>query len=694
MSLAVHNVVQLSDADVRQRFVVRRTELAELLAHLREPDPPRHALVIGPRGTGKSLLLRRVAIEVADDAELAARWLPVLMAEELYEVTSIGELWLAALARLAAIVGDAELVAQHRALLAEPDPARLEALALQRLLGAARARGRRVLLLAENLDMLLGDQVPGDEGWTLRQALQTEPGLLLMASAVATFAQVQDEGEALYGFFHRVDLRPLDDAEVRTLWREVTGVDLAGDRVTPIRILTGGNPRLVTVLGRFSEHPDLSGLRQDLELLIDEYTPYFKANVEALPPVERKVFVKLADIWAPATAAEVAARARIDTSKVSALLGRLMRRGVVQVFEEAPGRRRYEVTERLYNIYHLLRSPGDDGRVRALVDILVHLYEPGRLEADVWPSIVRPGPEAPSVLDVAVASGLHRCLDDAGAWDGLPPAELALRLPVFRAQLESQRASLGDDHPDTLLTRQQIASFIGASGDPSQALRLSAEVLDDQRRVLGPDHRYTLTCRAQVAYYTGETGDPAAALDLYRRVAADQERALGPDHRDTLTCRAQAAYYTGETGDPAVALDLYRRVAADQERTLGPDDRDTLVSRAQAAFYTGATGDPVAALDLYRRVAADQERTLGPDHRDTLVSRHQLAYFTGETGDPGAALEIAEDVLQRAEKTASVALPHIRLLVAQLRLRLGMEPGRPAPRELRELEEVLERRQT
>lgn len=573
MSLAVHNVVQLSDAEVRDRFVVRQSELDELLSHLREADPPRHALVVGPRGMGKSLLLRRVAIAVEEDADLAARWLPVLMAEELYEVTSIGELWLAALARLAAIMGDDDLVAQHRSLLGEPDPTRLETLALQRLLGAARSRGRRVLLLAENLDMLLGDQVASEEGWTLRQALQTEPELLLMASAVTSFAQVEEAGEALYGFFHRVDLHPLNDAEVRTQWQEVTGIDLAGNRAVPIRILTGGNPRLITVLGRFSLQPDLHGLRQDLELLIDEYTPFFKANIEALPAVERKVFVTLADIWAPATAAEVAEKARIDTSKVSALLGRLMRRGAVQVVEVERGRRHYELTERLYNLYQLLRRPGGDGRVRALVDILVYLYETGRLERDVWPNIVQPL-ETMSELDVAIASRLGRHLDEAGVWEEMSPSELTARFPVLETLLESQRASQGDDHPDTLLTRQQIAFFTGRAGDGRAALRLYEEVLEDQLVLLGPDHPDTLISRHQVAYYTAQTGDPDSALEIAEDVLRSAERSL--EGNDELFAAARSLWgwlvlqRAAASGKPLPReLRELREVMQDSERAGG-----------------------------------------------------------------------------------------------------------------------------
>ena len=146
---------------------------------------------------GKSLLLRRVAVEVAGNPELAARWLPVVMAEELYEVTSIGELWLAALARLAAVVGDADLVAQHARPAGRARPGAAGDAGPPTAAGGGPGPGPRVLLLAENLDMLLDDQVAAEDGWTLRQALQTEPDLLLMASAVTTFSQVEESGRGV-----------------------------------------------------------------------------------------------------------------------------------------------------------------------------------------------------------------------------------------------------------------------------------------------------------------------------------------------------------------------------------------------------------------------------------------------------------------------------------------------------------------
>ncbi len=629
MTLAVHNITHLGDDEVTSRFVVRHHELDELVAHLTEDDPPRHALVIGQRGMGKSLLLRRLAISVAENDDLAKRWLPLVLREELYQATSVGDLWMSALHQLAVSLGDADLTAQHQALQAERDPARLETLALQRLLAAARSRGQRLLLLAENLDMLLDDQMGATEGWSLRQALQTENNLLLVATAVTTFAAVEEAGEAFYGFFHRIDLHPLDDASARLLWQKLTGADLAGDRIVPVRILTGGNPRLLTVMARFSTSPDLRDLRHDLELLIDEYTAYFKANIEALPVVERKVYVTLADIWAPATAAEVAERTRMTSSQVSVHLGRLVRRGAVQAVEHDEGRQRYELSERLYNLYLLMRTPDGSGRVRALVDILVHLFTPAGLERSVLPGLVqRPPGLAPDRMNVLVASRLEQHIDDAGVWERMASRDIEARLPMLQALVSSQLAELGDDHPDTLLTRANLALATGRAGDRRRALGDYRRLLADCERILGPDHSHTLEIRHGVAFNTGQTGHPLTALNLYRKLVPDRERTLGPDHPDTLNTRYEVAYYTGATGDPHTALDLYRKLLTDSERSLRPDHPDTLDTRHQVAYYTGATGDFHTALDLYRKLLTDSERSLGPDHADTFIARRQVEYYS------------------------------------------------------------------
>jgi len=113
--------------------------------------------------------------------------------------------------------------------------------------------------------------------------------------------------------------------------------------------------------------------------LVDDHTDYFKSNIESLPPTERKVFACLAGIWEEATAAEVGMAARLTPSKASALLNRLEGRGAVTVVEQDKGKKKYQLSERLYNIYYLMRRGQDSGRVKAVVNFMVQFYGKQRL---------------------------------------------------------------------------------------------------------------------------------------------------------------------------------------------------------------------------------------------------------------------------------------------------------------------------
>ena len=64
-----------------------------------------------------------------------------------------------------------------------------------------------------------------------------------------------------------------------------------------------------------------------------------------------------------------------------------------------------------------------------------------------------------------------------------------------------ERAS-GPEHPDTLTTRGNLASWTGQAGDPAAARNLYAELLPVRERVLGPEHPHTLTTRRNLAYWT------------------------------------------------------------------------------------------------------------------------------------------------------------------------------------------------
>ena len=403
----------LTDDELVASFCVRTVEFEMLVEVLREctgPSNP-HQIVIGPRGSGKTILLLRVAAEVRRDAELSAGFFPVVFAEESYEVGTAGEFWLECLSRLAAQAPRREDAPDLHRTFEELRTVRNDRELADRCLGAlldfSDREGKRLVLVVENLNMLFRDMADADAGWRLRKVLQTEPRIVLLASATSRFDEIDDPKHALYDLFSVRTLRALDTSECATLWEAVAGRCPQPGTIRSIEILTGGSPRLVTIVARFGAELSFRKLMASLLDLIDDHTEYFKSHLELLPSQERRVYLSLATLWKPATTREIADQSRMETSKCSAQLTRLIGRGVVRSAGGSARRKQYYLTERLYNIYYLLRrSRRSDRLVEALIHFMESYYSPLELK-DIGVRIIREvegfGEEMQSLSQAALA---------------------------------------------------------------------------------------------------------------------------------------------------------------------------------------------------------------------------------------------------------------------------------------------------
>ena len=455
----------LSDNEIMASFCVRKAEFETLLESLRASDGNSgvHSLVIGPRGSGKTHLLLRVAAETRRNA-LLSEFYPIVFAEESYEVATVGEFWLECLNHLAEQAPESErasLRLSYSDLRSTADDRDLAGRCLGTILDFADRHAKRLLLMVENLNMLFADIGDPDAGWRLRHTLQTEPRIVLLGSATSRFDEIDHPDHALYDLFRVVTLQTLDTEECDTLWSALSGEPKGSQQIRPLQILTRGNPRLIAVLAGFDKTYSFKDLMSNLFDLVDEHTEYFRSHIEALPSQERRVYLALARLWKPATAKDVAFQARVNVNKCSAQLGRLVDRGAVLIEDGAKRRRTYYVAERMYNIYYLLRRPGAESHV---VDALVHFmalyYSPDELVQ----------------IGVGMAKGLDR--DD--------PRHLGIQSTAFRQLLALPE--LGDLIVN-LLTQDAVIGAFGSAQTPDlvepmvYALIVKAETMETEQRL-------------------------------------------------------------------------------------------------------------------------------------------------------------------------------------------------------------------
>ncbi|MCQ5282670.1 tetratricopeptide repeat protein, partial [Schaalia odontolytica] len=74
-------------------------------------------------------------------------------------------------------------------------------------------------------------------------------------------------------------------------------------------------------------------------------------------------------------------------------------------------------------------------------------------------------------------------------------------------------------------------------GRLEEAITLFEQVLPDRIRVLGEDHPDTLSSRNNLAYAYCVVGRLEEAITLFEQVLPDRIRVLGEDHPDTLSSR-------------------------------------------------------------------------------------------------------------------------------------------------------------
>ena len=686
MAVRKYNPGFLTDEELTTSFCVRQAEFDSMVEMLRECTGPsnQHQTVIGPRGSGKTSLLLRVAAEVRRDPELSRRFFPVVFAEESYEVASVGEFWLEALSRLADQAphrdGAPDLHLTCRDLRTLQDDQALGERSLAALLDFSDREGKRLVLMVENLNMIFRDMSDRDAGWRLRKVLQTEPRIILLASATSRFAEIDHPDHALYDLFRVRTLQPLDTEECAALWQTVSGAPPPPQTIRPLEILTGGSPRLIAIVAHFGKKLSFRELMDDLLDLVDEHTEYFKSHIEALPAQERRVYLALADLWKPATTREIAERSRIDTSRCSAQLTRLTERGVVQVAGGSLRRKQYYLTERLYNIYYLLRrNRGPDSLIQALVRFMESFYSRSTL-MNIGERIAR---EA-------------RGLDRERRSQHRTALEMLVQLPALAGHREELLALLPEeDSPELAGAKALLQKAVELQEqDPEESLATWDEVVQRFGESRSPEVfqlvALALFCKAEAL---GELNRPEEALAAFE----EARRRFGEgDTEVDVEMLAGALLSKGVTLAQLDRTEESLAVLEEVVRRFGECPLPEVLEQVAAALF--CKGVALAILNRREEALAAYEevgRRLGKSDTEEHLALLARALFNkavslGELGRTQESLAVYEEVVRRFE--ASETADHLEM-VANALVNKGSALGeldRPEE-ELAAYEEVIQR---
>ena len=183
---------------------------------------------------------------------------------------------------------------------------------------------------------------------------------------------------------------------------------------------------------------------------------------------------------------------------------------------------------------------------------------------------------------------------------------------------------LGPDHPDTLNSRNSLATAYLAAGRVDEAIPLFEQILAVQQRMLGPDDSETLISQNNLASAYQDAGRTAEAIRLHELNLEIRERLLGPDHPSTMNSRGNlaAAYRDGGRVDEAIRL--LEQALIDRERVLGPDHPDTQATRKKLATAYQDAGRAAEAVPLLERTSADRKRILRSDQPGTQTARKNV----------------------------------------------------------------------
>ena len=356
--------------------------------------PKQHWMIVGPRGIGKSHLMTLLYYKIKESQVLKKLWTPVLFPEELRMANNLSKFL-----ERTAIEILLELEQEKNPI---SDELKQKITKIRKLPLSERAdsffsliswfhqkTGKFIILIAENLQQLLGKKIPLIEQKKLRAFLQTSDTLLIVGSATTIFNALHDHSHPFYHFFHLKRLEELEFEDMKSLivdllyesgHTELTKEVFAENAsLKTLYTFTGGNPRMAVFLSDILRTEVPSEMLSFMDNILDELTPYFEAILKEIPDYLEDIINTLAAFEPAQSPKEIAHHLEAPQTTIRNYLKQLKENGYIRIAFSKGKSNYYCLNEYLFRIWYQMRDSSHREETRWLMELLLMLYSPSTI---------------------------------------------------------------------------------------------------------------------------------------------------------------------------------------------------------------------------------------------------------------------------------------------------------------------------
>ena len=372
--MSVINTPSTHEPEVLEHLLVARHDLlgriVDKVGACTVSRAQHHQLLIGPRGIGKthmvSLIHHRLACQHPRD-DLVLAWLR----EDQYGLTTFDRL----IERVIKAIG------------ADLDPTVAPVDQLKQVVGP-----RPLVVIVENLNDVFRRLKPSGQR-ALRSLIQEWERVVIVAATPSLFDGVSSRDEPFYGFFEITHLEELslnDAAELLARVGDLRGNPSTRDivhsrrglqRLTVIRTLAGGHPRIWMLFADCLNVEELDELVPHFLKALDDLMPYYQARMGELEGQQEEMVALLCEQRSALTVKDIARLCDINERTAASQLVKLQGKAYVRKVQLDPSLGSADERESYYE----LREPlmrlclnVKDARakpIRLIVEFLKHWFD-------------------------------------------------------------------------------------------------------------------------------------------------------------------------------------------------------------------------------------------------------------------------------------------------------------------------------